>query len=336
MEKLKIITFEEHASDKAIAEAGSKIVEKAFPNIRHMFDPAMTANPPEGTLFDFDKKRIADMDAAGVAMQIISYSNYTQWIPGNEATPLARDANDRLAAAVAAHPDRFGGFATLPWDAPEQAAKELERAVDTCHLQGALITGRPSTDAVFLDDARYTPVFEAAEQLRVPIYVHPGLPCRSLQKDYYGGFSPLVETSFSLYGWGWHAEAGIQIIRMILAGVFDKFPHLTIIAGHWGEMIPFFLDRLDMAMPKRMTGLKHEISEYFRKHVYVTPSGMFSYAQLRFTLDTVGADRILYSIDYPYINGNGAAKFLEDAPITPEEKEKIAHANAEELLKLHN
>ena len=334
MEKLKIITFEEHASDRAIAEAGKKIVEKAFPNIRHMFDPAMTANPTKGALDDFGEGRIAYMDEAGIAMQIISYSNYTQWVPADEAEPLARDANDRLAAAVASHPDRFGGFATLPWSDPEKAAKELERAVASCHLQGALITGRPTTDAVFLDDSRYTPVFAVTDKLGVPIYVHPGLPCSSLQHDYYGGFNPLVETSFSLYGWGWHAEAGIQLIRMILGGVFDKFPHLKIIAGHWGEMVPFFLDRLDMAMPKQMTGLKHEISDYFKSHVYVTPSGMFSNAQLRFTLDTVGADRILYSVDYPYIKDTKAAKFLEDAPITHDEKEKIAHLNAEKLLNL--
>ncbi|RFM26971.1 amidohydrolase [Deminuibacter soli] len=274
------------------------------------------------------------MDANGITMQIISYSNQPQLLPGKEAIPLTQDANDRLAAAIKAYPDRFGAFATLPWSAPEAAADELERAITGLGLNGALITGRPSAEAIFLDDKRYWPVLETAARLNVPIYIHPGFPGLNIQKDYYSGFSPLVETAFSLYGWGWHAEAGIQVIRMILSGIFDKYPNLQLIAGHWGEMVPFFLERLDMSMPKSLTKLEKNISEYFRAHVYVTPSGMFSYPQLKYVMDTIGIERILYSVDYPYIEDNGkAVAFLKNAPISQDEKEMIAYKTAERLLK---
>lgn len=332
MTKLKIITFEEHTSDKAIADATRKMIGKTFPNIKYMTDPQMTAVPPAGTLSDLGDRRIADMDATGITMQIISYSNQPQLLPAEEAIPLTREANDRLADAIKQHPDRFGGFATLPWSNPEAAGKELERSVNALGLKGALITGRPSADAVFLDNSRYEPVLEAAAALKVPLYIHPGFPTCNLQKDYYSGFSLMVETAFSLFGWGWHAEAGILVIRMILAGVFEKYPGLHIISGHWGEMVPFFLERLDMAMPKKMTGLPQSISEYFKEHVYVTPSGMFSYPQLRYIMDTLDIDRILYSVDYPYIIEEDVAGFLEKALISEEDKEKIAHVNAERLL----
>ncbi len=331
---MKIITLEEHTSDPAIAKASREAIMKTFPNIRYMSDPEITAVPPLGTLDNIGESRIADMDAAGVTRQILSYSNQPQLLTPAEAVPLTRDANDQLAAAIGANPERFGGFATLPWSDPTAAASELERAVKELKLNGALITGRPAADAVFLDNKHYWPVLEKAAELKVPVYVHPGFPTMSLQKDYYSGFSPLVDTAFSLFGWGWHSEVGIQLIRMILSGVFEEYPDLQIIAGHWGEMVPFFLERLDVAMPPAMTGLPRTISEYFRRHVYVTPSGMFNYSQLRFIMDEVGVDRILFSADYPYLPEKGAADFLLNAPISEDEKEKIAYKNAEKLLKL--
>jgi predicted TIM-barrel fold metal-dependent hydrolase len=334
MTKMKIITLEEHTSDLAIAKASREAIVKTFPNILYMNDPEMTAVPPLGTLDDIGEGRIADMDAAGITMQILSYSTQPQVLAPSEAVHLTRDANDRLAEVISARPGRFGGFATLPWSDPATAAKELERAVIELKLKGVLITGRPSADAVFLDDKRYWPVLEKAAELKVPVYIHPGFPTMSLQKDYYSGFSSLVDTAFSLFGWGWHSEAGIQVIRMILAGVFEEYPDLQVISGHWGEMVPFFLERLDYSMPPSMTGLPRTISDYFRKHVYVTPSGMFNYSQLRFIMDEVGVDRILYSADYPYLPEKDAADFLLNAPISEEEKEKIAYRNAEKLLNL--
>jgi len=334
MTKVKIITFEEHTIDKGIAAGSSKITEEVFPNFRHMNNPLMTAVPEFEALTGLNAGRIEDMNINGITKQILSISNQPQLLAPEEAIPLCQKSNDRLNEAVQAHPDRFAAFAALPWSDPEAAAVELERTVTELNFKGTLIVGRPSVDAVFLDDKRYWPVLGKAAQLKVPVYVHPGFPHPDIQKDYYSGFSDLVDTSFSLYGWGWHAEAGIQLIRMILSGVFDKYPDLQLIAGHWGEMVPFYLDRLDMAMPKSITGLSKTIPEYFREHIYVTPSGMFSYPQLKYIMEVIGVDRILYSVDYPYVKQEGAADFLINAPISDEDKEKIAHGNAEKLLKL--
>lgn len=182
-------------------------------------------------------QRLVEMDANGIDMQILSYSNSPQLLAGAEAVELTRNANDTLADAVNAHPDRFGGFATLPWSDPEAAAAELERAVTQLGFKGAMLTGRPGE--TFLDDPRYSPVLAAAEALNVPIYTHPGVPLKRVQEAYYAGLDPSVSARLSMFGWGWHAEAGVQIIRMILAGVFDKYPRLNIIAGHWGRWFRF-------------------------------------------------------------------------------------------------
>lgn len=222
----------------------------------------------------------------------------------------------------------------MPLSDPQAAAAELERAVKTLGFKGALIIGRPDKEAVFLDAPQYMPVLAKAGELRVPLYLHPGFPCREVQSVYYGGFNPVVTARLSSYGWGWHNEAGIQVLRLIISGAFDTVPGLTVIAGHWGEMVPFFLDRLNASLPKEITGLKRTITETFKDQVYVTPSGMFTLPHFKFILDVLGADRILYSVDYPYLPNGGARKFLETAPISQAEKEQIAHGNARRLLRL--
>lgn len=330
---MRLICLEEHVMDQGIAQATSKVQEQNAPYLRESSPQGLPAyaSPEEGT--DMGAGRLADMDAHGIDMQVLSISNGAQLITGPEAVPVTRTANDRLASAVQAHPTRFAAFAALPMAFPEAAVTELER---TNHLgfKGVLLSGRPEAGAVFLDNEKYAPVLAKAAELQVPIYLHPGFPVKEVQEAYYAGLNSLLSARLSLFGWGWHAEVGVHIIRMILSGVFDRHPTLQVIAGHWGEMVPFFLDRLDSVLPQSITHLQRSITETFINHVYVTPSGMFTWPHFQFILDVVGVDRILYSVDYPYLKNNGARNFLESAPLSQVDKEKIAHKNTEKLLNI--
>ncbi|MBQ8833606.1 MAG: amidohydrolase [Oscillospiraceae bacterium] len=289
---------------------------------------------PDGTMFDICEKRVADMDKHGIDMQVVSCASQSQYIPATLAPSIVKAANDELADAIAKYPGRFAAFAALPWSDPEKAAQELERAVTKLGFKGAILSGRASAGKDFLDAPQFTPVLEAAQALDVPIYVHPAAPMRNVQQSYYDGLGDELSARLSLYGWGWHHEAGIQVLRMILSGAFEKFPNLQLIAGHWGEMVPFFLSRLDQALPQSVTKLNRTLTETFRQNVYVTPSGIFDYPQLKFCIEVLGADRIIHSVDFPFISNEGARPFIENAPISDEEKEKIAHGNAEALLGL--
>lgn len=330
---MRIITVEEHTISPALNKALAKYGRGGAPyqEMAHAKGYPYDADP---VLFaDMGEKRIADMDAAGIAMQVVSCPVQPQQLPPEIAVSAVREANDELADAIRKHPDRFAGFCALPWPDPEAAAKELERAAKLGY-RGVLIGGRAIVEGGFLDDPRFTPVLEAAEALDMPIYVHPGAPMDAVQKAYYAGLDDLVSARLSLFGWGWHHEAGIQVLRMILSGVFDRFPKLQVISGHWGEMVPFFLSRLDQALPQKATHLERTITETYRQHVYVTPSGIFDEPQLKFCAEVLGADRIIHSVDFPFIENQGARSFLENASIGAADKELIAHGNAERLLRL--
>ena len=281
---------------------------------------------------DVGAGRISEMDKHGIDMQVLSYSSSSQLAPASQALDLTRAANDRLAEAVRANPSRFAGFATLPWQDPQAAAAELQRAVKELGMVGTLLQGRPGQS--FLDDVRYEPVLAKLNELQVPIYVHPGFPLPQVREPYYGGLDKEVSARLSLFGWGWHNEAGIQVIRMILSGKFDKFPNLQVISGHWGEMVPFYLQRMDDTIPQEASGLSRSITDTYKAHVYVTPSGMLNLPHFEFIHKVLGADHILHSVDYPYLTLTGASDFLEGLPVSPEDKEKIAHRNAEALLRL--
>ena len=146
---------------------------------------------------------------------------------------------------------------------------------------------------------------------------------RSVQQAYYSGFNSEVTARLSMFGWGWHHEAGIQLLRLILSGAFDKYPNLQVISGHWGEMLPFWLQRLDDSLPQAATGLKRTLTQTFQEQVYVTPSGMLTLPQ-----------RILFSVDYPYQTLDGIQEFIQSLPIWEEDKEAIAFRNAERLLQI--
>jgi len=343
---VKLICVEEHLLDAAIgaitldrvrSEApylpdwGSRVVDGQYiadPSRPHVIAPSESARKA----LDVSEARLANMDSAGINMQVLSYGGFPQLLPAAQAVNLTRAANDKLAQAISRNPTRFTGFATLPWHEPEAAARELERAVNELGLKGALINGRPGEN--FLDDARYTPILAAFNDLNVPLYVHPGLPLPAVQMPYYGGFERELGARLAMFAWGWHNEAGIQVIRMLLAGVFDRFPKLQIISGHWGEMVPFFLQRLEDAIPQEASGLERPIVQTYREHVYVSPSGMLTLPHFQFVHALMGAERILYSIDYPYQRLEGARDFIERLPLNDADKALIAHGNAERLLGL--
>ena len=342
---MRIITIEEHAFDAGIARAtqAAQAAEAGYlPDLATGTEDRVPVSARRPYLLpvreimpravDVGDGRIAEMDAHGIDLQVLSFSNPPQLAPADQGVALARAANDRLAEAVSAHPGRFSGFATLPWQDPQAAAEELERAVRDLGLKGTLLIGRPGE--TFLDDSRYEPVLAKLNALRVPIYVHPGAPLPQVQQPYYGGLARQVTARLSLFGWGWHAEAGIQVIRMILSGSFDRFPDLRVISGHWGEMVPFYLQRMDDAMSPEVTGLSRTITQTYTSQVYVTPSGMLDLPHFEFIHKVMGADRIIYAVDYPYLTNTGARDFLEQLPISQDDKEKIAHRNAEGLLGL--
>ncbi len=285
-------------------------------------------------MLDVADERLRNMDDVGIDMQVLSVgSPGTQPLKAAEAVALAREANDVIAAAVAAHPDRFAGFATLPTPDPEAAADELQRAVADLGLVGAMLF--PRTGDLYLDDASFRPIFEAAAELAVPISLHPQLTPRRVRDEYFTGFGDEIELVLATAGWGWHHDAGVAGLRLILAGTFDRHPQLQMILGHWGEMLVSFFERADL-ISRWATHLQRRVGEYITGNVYATPSGIFSDRWLLSTIAAVGADRVMFSTDYPYhLSPNGGARaFLDSAPISPDDKTKIGSRNAERLLRL--
>ncbi len=329
---MKIIALEEHFQTAAINAAIKKSLEKLAPS--GLFSQGLaTYGVSVAQQENLGEDRLAHMNATGIDLQVLSYAAPgVQILPASEAIPLAKDANDQLATAIQAHPDRFAGFATLPTPDPTAAATELERAVLKLGFKGAMINGR--TNDLFLDDPSFRPLLDAAVALDVPLYLHPTIPPKTVQDAYYAGLDPALSAGFATAAWGWHMETGIHALRMILAGVFDRYPSLQLILGHWGEMVPFYLARVDQTLSSAATHLQRPISDYFLNQVYITPSGMFTLPPFLLTLQIMGADHIMYAVDYPYIAGDHARAFLETAPLSPTDRAKIAHGNAERVLKL--
>ena len=343
--RLHLVCVEEHVSSRGVAREAMPEMLRQAPYLadwgKDVADKGETAKDRPRVicardslrkLMDTDAGRLRDMDAHGIDMQALSYAPSPHLVPGQAGIGLCARANDELAASVERHPARFAAFATLPWQEPEAAVKELERCIGRLGFRGVLLNGRPGE--AFLDDARWRPVLEALNALRVPLFLQPGLPLAQVRGAYYAGFSREVSARLSMFGWGWHSEEGVQLVRLLLSGVFDELPRLRVISGHWGELVPFFLQRLDDSIPQEATGLRRSLTETFKEHVYVTPSGMTSLPHFLFVRELVGMDRLLFSVDYPYLSLNGARDWLENLPVSYEEKEKFAFRNAEALLRL--
>ena len=323
---MRTITLEEHfASPKFLDGPGRELKEKAL----KFRGPAATLLEQ---LCDLGDKRIAEMDAAHIDMQILSLTSPgTEQLEVAEAKAFAREANDYLADAVRSHPARIGGFATLPTADPSAAAAELERTIRDYGFKGAVINGH--VQGRYLDDKFFWPIFERAEALHVPIYLHPTPPPKPVIEASYGGFAPIVTDLFAGPGWGWHIETAIHVIRIILGGTFDRYPGLQLVVGHMGETLPFMLQRLDV-MPMAMTKLSRPTSSYLRENIHYTFSGFNFTPTFLDLLLQVGVDRIMFSADYPYSSMSQARAFLDQLPVSFADRERIAHGNAERLLGL--
>jgi uncharacterized protein len=283
-------------------------------------------------LSDVGERRIAEMDAARIDVQVLSLNAPgVEQLDAGEAAALAREANDFVAAAVTRHPARFAGFAAIPTAAPEKAAAELERTVRQHGFKGALINGHHR--GRYLDDQFFWPILDCAVALGVPIYLHPTQPPQAVMEASYGGFAPAVSYMFASAGWGWHIETAIHALRLVLGGVFDRYPKLEIVIGHMGESLPFMMSRLDMMSPA-ITGLKRPISAYLRENVHYTFAGFNFTPTFLDLLLQVGVDRIMFSADYPYGSMAQARAFLDQLPVSVADRERIAHGNAERLLRL--
>jgi len=323
---MRTITLEEHfASPGFLNGPGKELIERALKfgdRAAHLLE----------RLSDLGDKRIAEMDAAGIDMQVLSLTSPgLEQLEAAQAIALAREANDFLADAIAKNPKRFAGFAALPTAAPDTACEELERMVRERGFKGAIINGH--NRGRYLDDKFFWPILECAERLNVPIYLHPTQPPQAVIDAYYAGFAPIVTEMLAAAGWGWHIETAIHVLRIILGGVFDQYPSLQIVIGHMGETLPFMLQRLDV-MPMAITKINRPISAYLRENIHYTFSGFNFTPTFLDLLLQVGVDRILFSADHPYASMAQARAFLDQLPVCAADKERIAHGNAERLLGL--
>jgi predicted TIM-barrel fold metal-dependent hydrolase len=315
---LQVIAIEEHYWD---AELLSKL------------------NAPEGQrspdmlakLHDLGEMRIAAMDAAGVDMQVLSHGAPSgQGLPPDIAVETVRAANDRLRRAIALHPKRFAGFAALPTGHPEAAADELDRCVSELGMCGAMVHGL--TNGVFLDDKRFWPIFARAERLNVPIYLHPAAPHPQVMDVYYKDYVkdfPLVMRA----AWGFTVEAATQAIRLVLSGVFEKHPGLQFILGHMGETLPFLLWRIDQAL-SRPGQAELSFRALFSEHFHITTSGHFSTPALMCVMTEMGADRIMFAIDWPFVENEPAMRWIDTLQISQADKKKMLSTNARRLLRI--
>lgn len=316
-----MIAIEEHFASAAILKAsgGPDLVSR------------MGAERAED-LTSLGDRRIAAMDGAGIDLQIVSHASMPTLagLRPVQAVALAQAANDQLAEAVTQHPTRFRGLALLPIGEPESAADELERAVKELGFVGGIVHGH--TDGSFLDDPRFAVLLERFESVAVPLYLHPTPPPAAVEKIYFGGLPANVRRVMSTNGWGWHAETGLHLLRMVCTGVFDRYPALRVIVGHMGEMLPFMLGRIDSTLGPEVRVLGRVPSEVMFSSVYLSTSALFTVPPLACALMTFGIDRLMFAVDWPFSSNQAGVKLLDLAPIPEHDLEKLAHRNAERIF----
>jgi predicted TIM-barrel fold metal-dependent hydrolase len=323
---MRIIALEEHVATPLFVEALPR--NRRTPSM--LKRAAAHGHDVIAELMNIGDTRIKAMDAAGIDVQVLSLTMPgTQAFDAATAIRIATDCNDRISDAIKAHPTRFAGFASLPTADPAAAAKELERCVAKLGFKGTMINGH--TKGSFLDDKKYWGIFEAAQALDVPIYLHPREPHPAVLQAYFDGFDELKTAA-----WGFAMETCTHFLRLVVAGVFDAFPRLKFILGHLGEGLPFWLDRFEdhtrFAFEAR--GLKRGPRQYLTENLVITCSGNFSTPAFLCSVMALGLDNVLFSVDWPYESNHIGVDFLKRLPLADADKEKIAHLNAERVLKL--
>jgi 5-carboxyvanillate decarboxylase len=283
---------------------------------------------------DLGDLRLRDMDQTGIARQILSLTSPgVQVFDSDTAVALARSSNDFMVDAIRKHPDRFSGLAAIAPQDPAAAAKELERGVRTLGLKGAIINSH--TRGEYLDDSKFWPIFEAAEALNVPVYIHPNTPSPAM-------IGPFLERGLDGAIFGFGVETGLHTLRIIVSGVFDRFPNLKIVIGHLGEALPYWLFRIDF-MHNRMVAanrystvqkLQRKPSDYVKENIYVTTSGMAWEPPILYAQSVLGMDRVLYAMDYPYQFVPEEVAVTDNLPISDADKKMLYQTNAEEVFNL--
>lgn len=316
---LPLITLEEHFVSSALPPGADELGQ-------HMELPPQL----QSKLLDLDSARIKDLDAGSISLQVLSHG------PLDANASVCAKVNDGLKAAIEKYPKRLAGFALLPMAEPEAAAKELERCVKDLGFLGALVDNH--LHGRFYDDEFFWPIFAKAEELDVPIYIHPTFASEEMMGHYRGNYHENVAKALSAFGWGWHADTGLHFLKLFCAGLFDKFPKLKIVIGHMGEMLPFQFDRCvgvsQRMFPNRERGLK----EVWDENLWITTSGMFSLPPLKCLLEVKGKEKVLFSVDYPFSANEKGRQFVkeieESGILTEEELKAFGYGNAERLLKV--
>lgn len=294
--RVRIVGLEEHVAMPPLLDAYRRA------GIPEISPYGFGDDPLARRLRDVGEGRLRDMDDQGVDAQVLSpVSPGVQNLPEADAIAAARDINDATADVVRGNPRRFGGWATVPTQNGEAAAAELERAVGQLGLSGAMVYGR--TGDALLDAPQYESLWATAERLRVPIHFHPQTPTPQVMAAYYSGLDAGgIGFSLGTGGIGWYYDLGIQQLRMIFAGVFDRYPDLQVISGHWGELVLFYIDHAGILAPGN---LPRPLLDYYRRNFWIAGSGTVSPRYQRWTAEAVGTDRMVYSTDYPYTFGSG-------------------------------
>jgi 5-carboxyvanillate decarboxylase len=338
---IRIATEEAWATPDLLARYRRLLEEKPEswdPGFRSLWGFFLGATPRATALAeriqDLGSRRIADMDASGIARQLLLLTSPgVQVFDPPTASAIARETNDELAEAIRRHPDRYAGLAAIAPHDPSNAVKEMERAVRALGLKGAVVNSH--TQGRYLDEPEFWPIFEAAEALDVPLYIHPYTPPPSM-------IAPFLPRGLDGAIYGFAVETGLHLLRIIVAGIFDRFPKLKIAVGHLGEGLPFWLFRLDfmhrsMVMSKRYPGaqpLRRKPSDYLKENVWVTTSGMQWAPAILFCQQVLGFDRVLYAMDYPYQFVPEEVQVTDEMAITEEQRKLLYQTNAERLFKL--
>jgi len=309
------------------------------PGFRSLWGFYLTSDSERATslvarLQDLGERRLADMDAVGIDRQVISLTAPgPQIFDADRGTAMATLANDRLAEACRRHPGRLSGLTAVAPQDPKRAAEEIERGARSLGFHGVIINSH--THGEYLDDPKFWPIFEAAEALDTPVYLHPNTPSRGL-------IGPLLDAGLDGAIFGFAVETGLHLLRLIVAGVFDRFPRLRVVAGHLGEALPFWMSRVDYmheatVRSRRYPQLKPLAArpgDYLRRNVWVTTSGMAWAPAIMFTREVLGADRVLYAMDYPYQYVPAEVAVHDTLPIGPDGLRALFQTNAERVFGL--
>ena len=322
---MRTITLEEHYATPAFMEGpGRQLKAQAL---------AMVGDDVLDQLCDLGDGRIAGMDAAGIDVQVLSLNTPgVEQLDAADARPLARATNDHLAEVVRRHPERLAGFAALPTPAPDDAADELERTVRDHGFKGAMINGH--SRGRYLDDEFFWPILERAQALRVPLYLHPTTPPTPvIEAAYAGNYPAEVAGTLATVAWGWHIDTATHVLRLVASGAFDRYPGLQVVVGHMGEALPFMLPRIASTL-SRVAKLERPVEAYFLENLHYTFAAFNWTPTFLNLLLQVGVERIMFAADHPYGSMRRAREFLEHLPVSGADRERIAHGNAERLLRL--